>query len=331
MNRNWKELRQFTGLDLGLSPRADIRIPNLVLRLLVQISIPHGKIMVCRKAEQLLHCVPPSNFLNALSYLRQSGDAESRNFANLHPVPFEVVEPFEGKPFLACSYNMRNSRHRSPWDNILHPRSEHDRETDMAANDDLRSLEIMYNEVWRAYASLYYGHESVSSVYLEPTHTGSFECLFGIQKVCAAGSWNSSSHVIVADPSDGECSYHIETMVQCVIQPKTQRRACDDRSSISAVVSKTTTRRCKLSANTPHTVSHMENIGTIIESNEIDLRSNLENVLIPKNQEAIESLMTTNTRQNVHAGVNPIMGMVMDSEMLKRHMASSHRQLRSNQ
>ena len=287
--------------------------------------------MVCRKAEELLHCVPPSNLLNALCYLRQSGDAESSKFANLHPIPFEVVVPFEGKPFLACSYNMRNGRHRSPWDNILHPRPEHEGksegEIDMAANDDLlRGLEITFNEVWRAYATLYYGHESVSSAYLKPTRTGSFECLFAIQKVCASGSWNSYSHVIVANanPSDGECSYDIETIIQCVMQPKTQGHACDDRSSISAVVSKTTKLTCKLSANTPSTVSHMENIGTIIESNEIDLRSNLENVLIPKNQESIESLMTTTkTRRSVHAGVNPIMGMVMKSEMLKRRMASS--------
>lgn len=280
--------------------------------------------MGCPKAEELLHSVPPTNLLNALDFLRQSTDDDVSDFANTYRIPFILVEPLEGKAFLACSYNLKNGRHRSPWDNNLYPKEEEcgsEADADFAVDKDMRNLEITFNEVWRAYATLYYGHESVASAYIKPTPKGPFECLFGVQKICSFGSWNSASHVIVADPVDGECSYHVETVVQCVLQPETKVNS-DDKLSISAIVSKTTERSCKLPSKVAAAVIHMENIGTIIESAEIDLRSNLETVLIPKNQQAIDSVLSGKT-PNVHNGVNPIMDMVMNSEMLKRRLANT--------
>jgi hypothetical protein len=82
------------------------------------------------------------------------------------------------------------------------------------------------------------------------------------------------------------------------------------------------TRSCKIQTDKgiPINVSHIEHIGTLIESNEIDLRSNLERVLIPKNHETLDAIQK---KQISRPQMNPLMGMVMNSDVLKKKLAKA--------
>jgi F-actin capping protein, beta subunit len=278
-----------------------------------------------KDVEALLHCVPLQNIGNALTLLSGTNIEESAS-KNMHYAQFELVQPVDGKPFLASPYNRRNQQHRSPWDNTFYPKencSEEDPSPLVGGDEaDLRNLEISFNEIWTVYTTLYYGHQATGSVYLKATKNGSFEGLFGIRKVCSVGSWNSASLVQVIENSCGEFAYQVESMVQCLLEPKMEEF---DRSSVSAVVSKRGNRVCRLQRNVAAAFSHIETIGTMIETNEIYLRSNLEKVLIPKNQEAIESILAKK-RTGLHSDVNPVAGMLMNSDLLKRRLAKQSNQ-----
>jgi hypothetical protein len=66
--------------------------------------------------------------------------------------------------------------------------------------------------------------------------------------------------------------------------------------------------------------SHIENLGTLIEANEIDLRSSMERVHVPKTQEIMNDIQKSEPKRPV--AVNPLMGMIMNSDMLKKKLAN---------
>lgn len=202
--------------------------------------------------------------------------------------------------------------------------------------DMIRTIEKSFNDVWDSYKNLYYGHEAVGSVYMKDMDTTkgcAFQGLFGIRKRTATiGSWDSVSIVVVDEPllDTKECTYRIDTYVRVVMTPTvgnneesnndntadtatTTPTTCTD---ISVFMSKETVTTCKIYPDKiPINVSHIENIGTIIEDNEMEIRSVMETVYIPKNYETILAIqkMPLPQRQS-----NPVMGLMMDSGILKK-------------
>jgi hypothetical protein len=66
---------------------------------------------------------------------------------------------------------------------------------------------------------------------------------------------------------------------------------------------------------------HIENIGDIIESNEIDLRSMIEQVHVPKTQSILIDIQKQAPKKP--QGPNPIMGLMMESDVLKKRLAKA--------
>lgn len=231
-----------------------------------------------------------------------------------------------------CRYNQKDGRHRSPWTNAMHPKGPND-ETPQE-NDDFRLFELSINEVWDAYKNLYYGHEAVGSVFLRDTSDqkgfGPFAGLFGICKQKTGyGTWHSVSivHVDKAGKDDVDMrSYKVETSVWLVLDPATKedgddikgKEGTDFNVDLSATLSKEVTKELKILPNML-LASHIENIGELIETNEMDLRSQLERVSIPKTVEMIDTLMKEKEK-SFRPPVNPIMGMIMDSDILKKKL-----------
>ena len=221
-------------------------------------------------------------------------------------------------------------KHRSPWTNARHPKDGKDDDDAKNGNDDeneeLRHLELTFNEVWNSYKGLYYGHESVGSVFLKESKDGggSFEGLFGILKKTSNGAWNSASIVHVGEPGEKECTYRVETSLWVVLEPSIDgddEACCSTSTDVSLTVSKEVTKTCKLFPDKiPLHVSHIENLGTLIEANEIDLRSSLEKVLIPKNHEIFDTVQQKK-RETTRPQINPLMGMVMNSDLLKKKLS----------
>lgn len=296
----------------------------------------------------ILGKVPPSaleqsvQWCHALLALQSSSEPDaSEALRKEHPIPFRVVEPKGAandgeRPFLACGYNQTKNgatqqQHRSPWTNARHPKGGESAATNgddaLEVSEELRLLEMTFNDVWDSYKNLYYGHDSVGSVFLKESDSGAFEGLFGIQKKTSNGSWNSVSLVRVDEPGEKECTYTVETSLCLILEPSIS--GCDDealgsstKADISLTMTKDVTKACKIQPDkgVPVNVSHIEHIGTLIEANEIDLRSNLEKVLIPKNQEI---MATIQKKQQKRPQVNPLMGMVMQSDLLKKRLAKA--------
>lgn len=248
-----------------------------------------------------------------------------------YPLPFAVLEVEEDgeKPFLLCQHNrIDDETYRSPWTNKMYTKDGTMIKTNKLSNnedDDLRQFETQVNDVWLAYKNLYYGHDSVGSVYLQESDKGAFQGVFGIHKELPTtddneegSSWDCISHVHVDEPDDKTCNYKVETSVVMVL--RTRNGEAKSTTTASSSVSKTVSKTLKVSPNIIW-LSHTENIGTLIEANEIDLRSNLERVYLPKTRETIDDIQKKAFR--IPAQANPLMGMIMGSDMLKKKLAAN--------
>ena len=282
-------------------------------------------------AQAILRKTPPADLeknLRGIGVLLKENVAASEALQNKHQLPFHVFEDVEGKdkPFLMCRYNRVGDKHRSPWTNQLYPRTDDDAAADrdlQSDDDNLRLLEAKINGVWESYKNLYYGHDSVGSVYLRDRGPdmpkGAFLGVFGIQKVCSAGSWNSLHIMHVDEPEEKTCNYRVESSVVLVLNPNGDDSTGLSKVDLSAALSKESSKTCKISQATL-TSSHIENIGTLIEANEIDLRSSMERVHVPKTQEIMNDIQKSEPKKPVQ--VNPLMGMIMGSDLLKKKLAS---------
>lgn len=225
------------------------------------------------------------------------------SFRHRHYLPFDAFTSIppaekgekEEKRFLKCAYNTSDKGgFRSPWTNrfYLIKKSASGIDIDIyekpipPQEQDVRDMEAAANEVWEAYTHLYYGKDGVGSVYLKPREkTGTFEGLFGVHKRTSDnGTWDSVHLVTVDEPNEEEatCSYRVESAVVMSLCPY-------ENSAISSSLTKDTVKTCNIRFSGV-TGSHLENIGTMIEDIEIDFRSRMERVDIPKTMDVVESI-----------------------------------------
>jgi capping protein beta len=269
----------------------------------------------------------------------------------VHQTVLDPANASKEKPFILCQYNRIDAvRYRSPWtgdiwkvrpggggseggddDKPAAKATEEDQE------DELRMLESTFNDVWEAYKNLYYGHESVSSVYLQKdgeagsSGIGAFAGFFGIHKSTAESVWDSTNWVHAEEPIDNQCQYTLKTLLCVVLRPlvgenDNHNEKQKTESDISLSISKDVVKTCPLSPKVPVAVSHIENIGSLIEDVEMELRSGMEKVQIPKTQEILDTIQKK-PEQDVRPKVNPIMGMMMNSEVLKKKLAKQQQQI----
>lgn len=265
-------------------------------------------------------------------------------------IPFDYVidesdkVPAE-KPFLAFQYNrVSDNKYRSPWTNNLYPKQDESSPivTAKITNENIRNLEKSFNDVWDSYKNLYYGHESIGSVYLkepsllQPNSTSnnttstssgekpiSFHGTFCIRKRSdGIGSWDSVSIVTAEEPTDKDCTYHVDTYVRVVMTPEVEdSRGFSNGTStdISVMMSKeNVSTTCPMFPDKiPTNVQHIDNIGTIIEDNEMEIRSVMEQVYVPKNYETIVAIRKLPQPKQQ---ANPVMNLMMDSGMLKKRL-----------
>jgi hypothetical protein len=263
-----------------------------------------------------------------LDLYRSNGQTDAADaLAKKFPLPLTVIQPTEAddangeKPFIACRSNQIGTKHRSPWTHRLYPDGSDFYEPTDDNHEDLRVLEEQMNQVWSAYTHLYYGHEAVSSVYLSPYDAGSFQGVWAIRKHCDSGSWDSW-HVVTVEsvhPSTRMCVYRVETTVLNLALPTLP--SGQGTCTISASLSKETTKSIKVIPNLVN-ASHIENIGKLLEANEIDVRSSLERVHVPKTQELIDTMQKNEPKMPTQ--VNPLMGMIMGSDVLKKRLAKNN-------
>ena len=297
----------------------------------------------------LLSKLPPANLEKNIQWFRTHVPQQQSNYhkrCQQHHLPFQVVDSSseEGeRPFLICEYNRVGScQYRSPWTNRLYRWKKNEDggkglvsiDVDPATtNEKVRDSEVAFNQVWDAYKNLYYGAEAVGSVYLNcgDGETSNLEGCFCVQKLCSdvGASWNSISLVRANEISECECEYTVDTTVHVIIRPmiatndeQGESTSDTNKITIGTTMSKSTCKTCKVLPDKEGSFkSHIEHIGTIIEANETELRSNLERNVIPKHQETVVAIQSKQIRR---PQVNPLMGMMMNSDMLKKRLAKSN-------
>lgn len=243
----------------------------------------------------------------------KNNDEATEALIKKYQLPFKIMDLNEKgeKPFLNSTNNRVGDKQRSPWTNKLWPSGEE------ADDSDLRGLELMINEVWDSYKNLYYGSEAVGSVYLTEAKDGAFQGVFCIQKDCDAGIWSGIHHVHVGTPGEQTCNYRVESAVVMIINPKTGKEI---KMQVSASMSKDPVYREMKVQKSYMQSNHIENLGTMIEEIEMELRSSFETVCLPKTHAIIVDIQKQPMKYKAPA-VNPLMNMMMNSDMLKKRLA----------
>lgn len=191
----------------------------------------------------------------------------------------------DNKRFLLCEFNRHLESYRSPFSNSYIP--PHAGE-EPRISDSLLTFEKHANEVWDTYTDLYYGKGAIGSVYVKPLAGVSFLACFLVQNNVQgderlnSGQWNSGHIVQIGKISKGTAKYKIRSSISIAMEPSNDTclsgQLCRDIEKTHEVNEQNSL------------ANHLENVGKMIESIEIDLRSSLESVHIPKTQQVLENI-----------------------------------------
>lgn len=242
------------------------------------------------------------------------------------PVPFAVCSfdtnnngsassAKKEKPFVMCNYNkVANGEYRSPWNNKVYQKGGVLTATKSPQTDEmLLFLENKFNTVWSAYAKMYYGSQAVSSCFLGETESKKFQAVFCILKSCEEGAWHGHHVVHLDDPEETTCKYHVLSTVWVQVNPDCSDYSDPTKVDASAYLTKELHKVMKIERFFLEEY-HLQNIGSLVETNEIEMRSSLEQVLLPKTKDVIDSMQKEPEKPRK---ANPLMGMIMDSNVLK--------------
>lgn len=202
-----------------------------------------------------------------------------------------------GKNYLTCDYNRDGDSFRSPWSNVYFPVIEDEAEAPHPSQH-LRVLELFANDSFDIYRDLYY-EGGISSVYLwdqdeenEVTESGNvgFAGVVLLQKTAESGKDNESGtwdsiHVFEITPKGGsQASYTITSTVILDLS---------SNAKDSAYLSGNLTRQTEKTIQYKDSLSHIANVGSLVEDVESKMRNMLQEVYFGKTKDILGDLRTT--------------------------------------
>lgn len=190
----------------------------------------------------------------------------------------------QNKEYLCCDYNRDIDSYRSPWSNKYFPKlSNEDLEESPFPSDSLRELEISCNDAFDIYRDLYY-EGGLSSVYLwnldddETDFAG--VVLFQKHNI---GGWDSI-HVLEVTNSEGDqFDYKVTTTIILDLEDKESEVS----TKLSGNLTRQTERSMVVEGNSLENrhISHLTNLGHLIEDIESQMRISLETVYFEKTRD----------------------------------------------
>ncbi|SCN62311.1 F-actin-capping protein subunit beta, putative [Plasmodium chabaudi adami] len=192
----------------------------------------------------------------------------------------------EKKYFLGNMFNKEKESYRSPYTNLYYPENF---PNGYIPSEPLRSLEILYNEIFERYRKAYYIN-GLSSVYLwpNPIEDGFVACFMIKKKENYSNNtymdWEGT-HLIQVNITHSIIHYQISTTLNISIVQKNE-------TTLSASVNKVLENPKKISDINliKDKYFHIENMGKIIEGIENSLRKSIEYIYLPKINENLNSL-----------------------------------------
>lgn len=222
------------------------------------------------------------------------GEELAQDLLSAVDTPLKVAQCGKTKKlFLCCDYNRDGDLFRSPFSNEYFPPTGDEESPYPSAF--LRQLEIKVNESFDIYRDLYYEGGGVSSAYLwdtaEDEAANSLEegfagvVLFKKETDDKAGKWDSIHVFEIIAESSTMATYKVTTSVILDLQNRT---AGQDSLSLSGTMTRQmeTTQSLAVDGGSLE-VSHLVNLGQLVEKAEYNIRNLLQEVYFDKLKDII--------------------------------------------
>ena len=240
-------------------------------------------------ALDLMRRMPPSQTEQNLTFILELVPELTDDLLQTIDQPLKVDKcPKTGKKYLLCDYNRDADSHRSPHSNEYNPSIE----DGALPSDKLRKMEIAANAIFDVYRELYFAG-GVSSVYFWDLETG-FACAVLIQKDVNAsrgvekGSWNSIHVVEVEEKSSSQAHYQLTSTIMLSCLAKTNKMD----------LAGTLTKQAELDTKVSKRLTHVVNIGKIVQDMENTLRAQMNAIYFGKTQQITSNLRKTMSRDD---------------------------------
>jgi len=194
----------------------------------------------------------------------------------------------DGRQFILCDFNRDGDAYRSPWSNTY---CHGEGEGELFPRSDLRALEVEANAIFDVYRKLYF-NGGVSSVYFFETaedDVNAWGACFLIHHevpqsaTLSAGHWDSVHVFDAKNASGGKWTYQLTSTVMvsmAVVQDAV------GRVDLSGNMTKQDERTMPVNDANPH----IQNIGRMLEEQELLIRNNIEGVYIQKTREIMNGI-----------------------------------------
>ncbi|KAG0164388.1 hypothetical protein DFQ28_010349 [Apophysomyces sp. BC1034] len=188
-----------------------------------------------------------------------------------------------GKDYLLCDYNRDGDSYRSPWSNEYEPALA----DGTVPPETLRKLEVAANDAFDTYRELYY-EGGVSSVYTFEIDTNTFAVVVLIKKVGDGvrrmkGAWDSI-HVFEVAERGRTAHYKLTSTIMLYMITSNQQ----DLGNLN--LSGSMTRQTEQDCPVDDPLSHIANLGRMVEDHEIKMRNSLQEVYFGKTKDIVNDL-----------------------------------------
>ncbi|KAL3492996.1 F-actin-capping protein subunit beta [Aspergillus germanicus] len=196
--------------------------------------------------------------------------------------PLEIRRcPKTKRDYLLCDYNRDGDSYRSPWSNEFDPPLD----DGTVPSERVRKLEVAANDAFDVYRELYY-EGGVGSVYFWDLDDG-FAGVILLKKGTSpggkqSGEWDSI-HVFEATDRGRAAHYKLTSTVILHLANETEALGEMDLSG-------NMTRQIELDLPVESDVSHVANVGRLVEDMELKMRNLLQEVYFGKAKDVVGEL-----------------------------------------
>jgi len=246
--------------------------------------------MALQSALDLMRRLPPKRTADSINDVLDVAGEEAQwaeEFLGAVDAPLRVAaDPVDKTPFLLCDYNRDGDSYRSPWSNKYDPPIE----DGALPSERMRAMEENANEVLSIYRELYFDG-GVSSVFMWELSEQKFAAAWLIKKVADTkrglkeGGWDGIHLFEVHDggTKSGVARYKLTSTI--IVSMCTETAAGGETE-----MSSSTTKQVENDMPFDETVTHVINMGTMLEAMETALRLDIQGVCFDKTQNIIDTL-----------------------------------------
>jgi capping protein beta len=201
-----------------------------------------------------------------------------------------LLDDATGKPFIASDFNRINQSFRSPWSNVYIPHKD-DIENYYFPPEQLRKLEVSFNELLLSYCHLYFDNAVGSAFFSEGTESGVFYVVAHIKKDLSdvhakeTSCWESTHSARVSarlDLDQIQVDISMTSTVLTIFDFASDMFPCNMNGSMSKSANRTFVSYTSSTSSTDFEEQLVRNLGELIEENENSIRGSIEKVCIPR-------------------------------------------------